>query len=141
MADEKKGGKFRLEGQVDGNGEQSENNSEHAKRRIRNPARYPQSRVFQHHRHYLHHRYSDTSWNNRSHFGKHEYQLSSEEKRHQQKTRIMFPSLWFALTEGLLNATRTTTSFPDIRLGGAMIERRVLVPDLAEKVDAVRSRE
>ena len=54
---------------------------------------------------------------------------------------MMFPDLWFALTEGLLNATRTTTSFPDIRLCGAMIERRVLVPDLAEKVDAVRSRE
>lgn len=47
----------------------------------------------------------------------------------------------FAFTEGVLRVTRALTSLPDFRLCGTMHKRGVLVPDLAEKVDAVRSRE
>jgi hypothetical protein len=48
--------------------------------------------------------------------------------------------LRFAFTEGVLSFTRAPTSLPYFRLFGTVHERSVLVPDLAEKVDAVRSR-
>jgi hypothetical protein len=43
-------------------------------------------------------------------------------------------------TEGELRVTRAPTLLPDILLCGAMHERCVVVPDLAEKVYAVLSR-
>ena len=44
-----------------------------------------------------------------------------------------------AFTEVAVRITRAPASLPDIGLGGTMCERKVLVPDLAEKVDAVCS--